>query len=90
MFVGVRTVTCSKIQLATLLQISRRDQRYLPLRTEIHGEMLTHRGFSAWIVSEGIPIPEYLVAVDTKLHQISCWIPSEEGKVYQIRLLVLI
>jgi hypothetical protein len=44
--------------------------------------MLTHRGFSACILSEGKPIPEYLVAVvDENPNTISCWIPSEVGKV---------
>jgi type VI protein secretion system component VasK len=43
--------------------------------------MLTYRGFSAWIMVDGKPLPEYLVAVDNKTHRISCWIPSEEGQV---------
>lgn len=43
--------------------------------------MLTHRGFSAWIVVDGKPLPEYLVAVDQNQHRVSCWVPSEEGKV---------
>lgn len=48
--------------------------------------MLTHRGFSAWIVVDGNPLPEYLVAVDNSAHRVSCWIPSEEGKVRAILL----
>jgi hypothetical protein len=43
--------------------------------------MLTHRGFSAWIVVDGKPVPEYLVAEDTKAARVSCWIPSEAGQV---------
>ena len=43
--------------------------------------MLTHRGFSAWIVVNGETLPEYLVAVDTNVNRVSCWIPSEEGQV---------
>ncbi|KAJ8586104.1 hypothetical protein M405DRAFT_744160 [Rhizopogon salebrosus TDB-379] len=46
--------------------------------------MLTHRGFSAWIVSEGQQIHEYLVAVDKKANRVSCWIPSEAGKTFSI------
>lgn len=47
--------------------------------------MLTHRGFSAWIVVDGDPLPEYLVAIDDSAHRVSCWIPSEEGKVRHLR-----
>lgn len=43
--------------------------------------MLTHRGFSAWIVVNGQPVPEYLAAVDPVANRVSCWIPSEEGQV---------
>ncbi|KAF5380992.1 hypothetical protein D9615_004073 [Tricholomella constricta] len=46
--------------------------------------MLTHRGFSAWIVVEGKPLPEYLVAVDSSKNRVSCWIPSEEGKNFAV------
>jgi len=46
--------------------------------------MLTHLGFSAWIVSDGKPLPEYLVAVDEKAHRVSCWIPSEEGQAFTV------
>ncbi|KAJ3863480.1 hypothetical protein EV359DRAFT_82334 [Lentinula novae-zelandiae] len=44
--------------------------------------MLTHRGFSAWIEVDGQAIPEYLVAVNSKLNQVSCWIPSEESQAF--------
>lgn len=47
--------------------------------------MLTHRGFSACIVSEGKPIPEYLAAVVAeKPNTISCWIPSDVGKTFSV------
>lgn len=46
--------------------------------------MLTHRGFSAWIVSGGRELPEYLVAVDEAKHRVQCWVPSEEGKVRRV------
>ncbi|KAJ3732302.1 hypothetical protein DFJ43DRAFT_1074718 [Lentinula guzmanii] len=46
--------------------------------------MLTHRGFSAWIEVDGQPVPEYLAAVNAKLNQISCWIPSEESKAFSV------
>ncbi|KIK98724.1 hypothetical protein PAXRUDRAFT_87355, partial [Paxillus rubicundulus Ve08.2h10] len=46
--------------------------------------MLTHRGFSAWIVSEGEELREYLVAVDANAHRVSCWIPSEVGKSFSV------
>ncbi|KAG7447956.1 uncharacterized protein BT62DRAFT_918456 [Guyanagaster necrorhizus] len=42
--------------------------------------MITHRGFSASIVANGKPLPEYLVAVDATNHRVSCWIPSEDGQ----------
>ncbi|KAJ7709703.1 hypothetical protein B0H17DRAFT_999060 [Mycena rosella] len=46
--------------------------------------MLTHRGFSAWIVVDGKPVSEYLVAEDTKAARVSCWIPSEEGQKFSV------
>ncbi|KAG6332672.1 hypothetical protein ID866_6417 [Astraeus odoratus] len=46
--------------------------------------MLTHREFSAWIVSNNQPLPEYLVAVDRKANRVSCWIPSEAGKQFSV------
>ncbi|KAH0583727.1 hypothetical protein H2248_009334 [Termitomyces sp. 'cryptogamus'] len=46
--------------------------------------MLTHRGFSAWIVVDGKPLPEYLIAVDSNKNCVSCWIPSEEGKSFSV------
>ncbi|KAF9052904.1 hypothetical protein BJ165DRAFT_1443819 [Panaeolus papilionaceus] len=46
--------------------------------------MLTHRGFSAWIVSEGCTVPEYLVAVDEPTHRVSCWIPATVGESFSV------
>lgn len=47
--------------------------------------MLTHRGFSAWItVGDEERLPEYLVAVDSEEHRVSCWVPGEEGKVRMV------
>lgn len=47
--------------------------------------MLTHRGFSACIISEGKQIPEYLAAVVAENpNTISCWIPSETGKTFSV------
>ncbi|TFK76338.1 hypothetical protein BDN72DRAFT_830895 [Pluteus cervinus] len=46
--------------------------------------MLTHRGFSAWIVVDGESLPEYLVAVDEDAHRVSCWVPSEEGQTFSV------
>jgi len=46
--------------------------------------MLTHRGFSAWVVSNGQALPEYLVAVDEQSHRVSCWIPGAEGHTFDV------
>ncbi|KAL0577871.1 hypothetical protein V5O48_004107 [Marasmius crinis-equi] len=46
--------------------------------------MLTHRGFSAWIVVNNQPLPEYLVALNAETNQVSCWIPSEEGQKFSV------
>jgi len=46
--------------------------------------MLTHRGFSAWIVVDGTQVPEYLVAVDNDTNRVSCWIPGEEGQRFSV------
>ncbi|KAF8557309.1 hypothetical protein OG21DRAFT_1407452 [Imleria badia] len=42
--------------------------------------MLTHREFSAWIVSEGKPLREYLIVVDSNASKVLCWM-REAGKV---------
>jgi hypothetical protein len=44
--------------------------------------MLTHRGFSAWVVSNGKVLPEHLVAVDEQSHRVLCWISGTEGHVH--------
>ncbi|KAM6500394.1 hypothetical protein JOM56_003408 [Amanita muscaria] len=46
--------------------------------------MLTHRGFSAWIVVDGKEVPEHLVAVDIDANRVSCWIPGEEGQSFSV------
>ncbi|KAJ6502349.1 hypothetical protein C8R45DRAFT_976331 [Mycena sanguinolenta] len=46
--------------------------------------MLTLRGFSAWIVVDGKPVPQYLVAEDTKTSKVSCWIPGEAGQKFTV------
>jgi len=46
--------------------------------------MLTHSGFSAWVVSNGKVLPEYLVAVDEQSHRVSCWIPGTEGHTFDV------
>jgi len=46
--------------------------------------MLTHRGFSAWVVSNGEVLPQYLVAVDEQAHRVSCWIPGTEGHAFDV------
>ncbi|KDR73497.1 hypothetical protein GALMADRAFT_251206 [Galerina marginata CBS 339.88] len=46
--------------------------------------MLKHRGFSAWIMSNGQTLPEYLVAVDETAHRVSCWIPGKEGETFTV------
>ncbi|KAJ4487821.1 hypothetical protein J3R30DRAFT_3431760 [Lentinula aciculospora] len=46
--------------------------------------MLMHRGFSAWIEVDGKAVQEYLVALNDRLNQVSCWIPSEESKAFSV------
>jgi len=48
--------------------------------------MLNLRGFSAWIESNGAPLPEHLVAVDERTSRVSCWIPGVEGQVRHLML----
>ena len=43
--------------------------------------MITHRGFSAWISSEGQSLRSYEPTLDSRENKVSCWIPSSEGKV---------
>ncbi|CAL1704619.1 unnamed protein product [Somion occarium] len=46
--------------------------------------MLTHRGFSAWITSEGRALYEFRSIVNEEKNLITCWIPSEVGKTFTI------
>ncbi|KAA1469445.1 hypothetical protein DENSPDRAFT_604044 [Dentipellis sp. KUC8613] len=46
--------------------------------------MLNHRGFDAWITSDGTELPEYEVAVDEEKHKVTCWIASEQGKTFVV------
>jgi len=46
--------------------------------------MLNHRGFSAWLVSDGQEMHENLVAVDDKNHRVSCWVASEPGRTFTV------
>ncbi|KDQ14885.1 hypothetical protein BOTBODRAFT_32248 [Botryobasidium botryosum FD-172 SS1] len=43
---------------------------------------ITHRGFSAWIKSEGAELTAYNPIVEGRT--ISCWIPSEEGEKFKV------
>ncbi|KAI0345128.1 hypothetical protein BDW22DRAFT_1354017 [Trametopsis cervina] len=49
--------------------------------------MLTHRGFSAWIVSEGKELREFETVIDPKTNKVSCWIPCELGKTFTVHWL---
>ncbi|KAF9526999.1 hypothetical protein CPB83DRAFT_908010 [Crepidotus variabilis] len=46
--------------------------------------MLTLRGFSACIETNGTPLPEYLVSVDEKSSKVSCWIPGIESQTFKV------
>lgn len=46
--------------------------------------MLTHRGFSAWIVSEGKELQEFEIVTDSMTNKVSCWIPCEVGKSFSV------
>ncbi|KAK7693473.1 hypothetical protein QCA50_003041 [Cerrena zonata] len=46
--------------------------------------MLNHRGFSAWIVSDGrIPF-EFKTTIDHSRNVVTCWIPCEVGKKFTV------
>ncbi|KAI0046161.1 hypothetical protein FA95DRAFT_1560425 [Auriscalpium vulgare] len=45
---------------------------------------LDHRGFQAWITSEGQQLPLYEPAIDTTKNRVTCWLASEEGKPFTI------
>ena len=46
--------------------------------------MLTHRGFSTWVVSGGKELREFEVIVDSKANKVSCWFPCEVGKTFSV------
>jgi hypothetical protein len=46
-----------------------------------HRDMPTFQAFHATIRTDGEDLPEYDVQVDDNEKQVSCWIPSEAGKV---------
>ncbi|KAJ3490214.1 hypothetical protein NLI96_g1571 [Meripilus lineatus] len=46
--------------------------------------MITHRGFSAWISSEGQSLRSYEPTLDNRENKVSCWIPSSEGKTFTV------
>jgi len=46
---------------------------------------ISHRGFSAWIKSEGAELAAYNPTVEgDNGRTLSCWIPSEEGKKFEV------
>ncbi|THU76202.1 hypothetical protein K435DRAFT_974512 [Dendrothele bispora CBS 962.96] len=46
--------------------------------------MLTLGDFSAWITVDGVPLQEYDIRM--KDSEIACWIPSEAGKEFKVKL----
>jgi hypothetical protein len=52
-----------------------------PLPANPGSTMLESLGFSAWITIEGIKVSELAVRTDRTTNTVSCWIPSEVGKV---------
>jgi hypothetical protein len=46
--------------------------------------MLQAKDFSAWIEIENVETPEFGVEVSENEQDVSCWIPSEVGKVWRI------
>ncbi|KAI0064469.1 hypothetical protein BV25DRAFT_1822819 [Artomyces pyxidatus] len=46
--------------------------------------MLCHRGFEAWITSEGRYLPLYEPVVDKERHRVTCWLASEAGQRFVI------
>ncbi|KIY64606.1 hypothetical protein CYLTODRAFT_492975 [Cylindrobasidium torrendii FP15055 ss-10] len=47
--------------------------------------MVRHDGYTASVVVDGADLPEYLTKFNTVKNELSCWIPSEAGKEFQIR-----
>jgi hypothetical protein len=50
-------------------------------RTRFYLIMLHWQEFSAWVTIEGVEAPEYAVEVSEDEKTVTCWIPSELGKV---------
>ncbi|KIY64610.1 hypothetical protein CYLTODRAFT_457059 [Cylindrobasidium torrendii FP15055 ss-10] len=48
--------------------------------------MVRHGGITASVVVDGIELPEYAVDYDSQKNVLLCWIPSEAGKKFGIRL----
>ncbi|TDL24781.1 hypothetical protein BD410DRAFT_826755 [Rickenella mellea] len=67
-----------------LLAVQDVENRFV--RPEQHGtsDMPTHRQFQCWIQCGDEVLTEHSVAVDDKTNVVSCWIPSEVGKVFTI------
>ncbi|KIY64609.1 hypothetical protein CYLTODRAFT_425069 [Cylindrobasidium torrendii FP15055 ss-10] len=48
--------------------------------------MVRHGSISASVVVDGADLPEYKSRYDSRKRVLSCWIPSEAGKAFKIRL----
>ncbi|KAJ8088526.1 hypothetical protein PM082_022599 [Marasmius tenuissimus] len=48
--------------------------------------MLNLSKYSAWVSIDGVPTEEYGVEVSEGQNKVTCWIPSEEGKTFQIMI----
>ncbi|KAL0574146.1 hypothetical protein V5O48_007809 [Marasmius crinis-equi] len=46
--------------------------------------MLTFSEYSAWVSIEGAPAEEFGVEVSEEQNKVTCWIPSEEGKNFEL------
>ncbi|TBU50770.1 hypothetical protein BD309DRAFT_1075414 [Dichomitus squalens] len=42
--------------------------------------MLDHRGFSAWITSDGLELVEFEPRINTQAHTVTCWIAGSVGQ----------
>ncbi|KAI0093718.1 hypothetical protein BDY19DRAFT_269274 [Irpex rosettiformis] len=49
--------------------------------------MLTYRGFSAWVISEGKELREFDAVADPVTNKVTCWIPCEIGKTFSVHWL---
>ncbi|KIY70214.1 hypothetical protein CYLTODRAFT_198067 [Cylindrobasidium torrendii FP15055 ss-10] len=48
--------------------------------------MVLHNGISARVIVDNTDLPEYDTEYDAGTNKISCWIPSESGKAFQVEL----